>query len=112
MSIAEQRLTAAEYLEIERAAERKREFFNGEKFAHYRRVESVREYVLIAQDRMRIERFLRQEGSPEWAFAEVSGPEGRLRLASIDCELALADVYEKVDLPESSRLREEDRRPH
>src|SRR5438046_508920 len=33
MSIATQRLTAAEYLALERAAERKSEFFNGEMFA-------------------------------------------------------------------------------
>src|SRR5207302_11009756 len=31
----------------------------GDKFAHYRRMESLREYVLIAQDRVRLERYTR-----------------------------------------------------
>jgi Uma2 family endonuclease len=33
----------------------------GDKFAHYRRLDSLQEYVLVAQDRCRIERFLRQK---------------------------------------------------
>ncbi len=32
----------------------------GEKFAHYRRLESLQEYVLIAQDKIRVEHFRRQ----------------------------------------------------
>jgi Uma2 family endonuclease len=37
----------------------------GEKFAHYQRLESLREYVLVAQDKMRVEQFTRQ-GDREW----------------------------------------------
>ncbi len=32
----------------------------GEKFAHYRRLESLQEYLLVAQDKVRIEYYVRQ----------------------------------------------------
>jgi Uma2 family endonuclease len=66
----------------------------GEKFAHYRRLESLREYVLVAQNKMRIEHF-RREGE-EWILSEISEPEGTLHLPAIDCHVALAAIYEKV----------------
>jgi Uma2 family endonuclease len=72
----------------------------GDKFAHYRQLESLQEYVLIAQDRQRIERYVRQAGSREWLYAECSDPLGTVPLTSIGCELALAEVYDKVELPE------------
>jgi Uma2 family endonuclease len=67
----------------------------GEKFAHYRRLDSLREYVLVAQDKIRIEHF-RREGE-EWILSEVSGLDATLHLASIDCHVGVAAIYEKVD---------------
>jgi len=67
----------------------------GEKFAHYRRLESLREYVLVAQNKMRVEHF-RREGE-EWILSEISEPEGTLHLPAIDCHVALAAIYEKVE---------------
>lgn len=75
----------------------------GEKFAHYRRLESLQEYLLVAQDRRRVERFLRQ-GS-DWILTEVRGEEGVLNLPSIGCALALADIYEGVELDPEVSLR-------
>jgi Uma2 family endonuclease len=68
----------------------------GEKFAQYRRMESLREYVLVAQNKVRIEHY-RREGE-EWILADISDPGGTLRLPSIDCRLAVAAMYEKVEL--------------
>ena len=72
----------------------------GDKFAQYRRLESLREYVLIAQDRQRIERYVRQSEGQEWLLSEISDPAGRVPLTAIGCELALTEVYDKVSLPE------------
>jgi Uma2 family endonuclease len=69
----------------------------GEKFSHYRQVDSLREYVLIVQDKPRIERYVRQS-EQKWLLEEVSELESSIRLAVLDCELQLGDVYEKVDL--------------
>jgi Uma2 family endonuclease len=70
----------------------------GEKFAHYRRLESLAEYVLIAQDRMRVERFVRD--GDRWILSETSGPEGVLVLQTLEGEIPLRDVYERVEFPE------------
>ena len=66
----------------------------GEKFAHYRRLESLQEYILIAQDHVRIERYVRQ--GVEWVLSEVSALDGTVHLTAINCSLALSDVYDKV----------------
>lgn len=67
----------------------------GEKFAHYRRLESLRDYVLVVQDKIRIEHY-RREGE-EWILSEVSDPDATLHLSSIDCHVGIAAIYEKVD---------------
>jgi Uma2 family endonuclease len=67
----------------------------GEKFAHYRRLDSLREYVLVSQDKIRIERF-RRDGDA-WILSEVSDAEATLHLESIDCDVAIGAIYEKVE---------------
>lgn len=70
----------------------------GLKFALYRRIESLREYVLVAQDRMSVELFERQaDGS--WRMTALTDPSDRLRLSSIDCEISLADIYNRIAFP-------------
>lgn len=70
---------------------------HGEKFAHYRRLETLREYVLVAQNKVRVEHY-RREGE-EWVLSEISDPEGILHLPSIECRVSVAAIYEKVDFP-------------
>jgi Uma2 family endonuclease len=67
----------------------------GRKFEHYRAITSLREYVLVAQDRPRVQKFVRQEDGT-WLFVEASGVEGAMALASISGELALAAVCEGI----------------
>jgi Uma2 family endonuclease len=70
----------------------------GEKFAQYRRLDSLKEYLLVAQDQYRIECFTRQANG-QWLLSEAVGPDGLIQLESIDCTLALAEVYDKVEFP-------------
>lgn len=67
----------------------------GKKFAWYRTLDSFREYVLVAQDEIRVELFTRQEDG-HWLLSEASRLEETLPLVSIGCELRLADVYDRV----------------
>ncbi|HKS22350.1 MAG TPA: Uma2 family endonuclease [Thermoanaerobaculia bacterium] len=75
----------------------------GDKFEHYRRLESLQEYVLVPQHRMRVEQFVRD--GADWRLSELSDPQALLRLAPIGCEISLADIYRGVEFPsiESSR---------
>lgn len=70
----------------------------GEKFAHYRQLTSLQEYVLVAQDQVRVEHYRRQER--QWIFTDFEGPDERLLLPSIECELPLQDIYERVTFPD------------
>ncbi|MEM6528321.1 MAG: Uma2 family endonuclease [Chloroflexota bacterium] len=69
----------------------------GRKFAYYREIDTFREYVLIAQDEPRIQRYLRHEDGEQWLFTEAAGLDATLVLTSIDCTLALSDVYDRID---------------
>jgi len=74
----------------------------GKKFEHYRRIDSLQEYLLIAQDHPQIERFSRQEDR-HWLLDEASGLDAVLHLPTIDCKLKLADIYAKVQFPQIGR---------
>jgi Uma2 family endonuclease len=73
----------------------------GRKFEHYRKLESLAEYVLIAQHRPHVESYRRQP-EQRWVLTESDGLDGSLRLDAIDCELALAEIYDKVEFPGAS----------
>jgi Uma2 family endonuclease len=69
----------------------------GEKFRHYRRVPSLREYVLVSQDQRLVEVW-RREGEA-WAPSEF-GPGTVIRLTSIDADISIDELYENpLDAP-------------
>ena len=65
------------------------------KFAHYRRLPSVKEYILIAQDSVRLEQYVRQSDG-RWLLSEYSDLRVTAGIQSIGCELPMKDVYDKV----------------
>ena len=73
-------------------------FDRGDKFADYRRLDSLEEYVLIAQDKKRIELYRRdtKENNKRW-YLEALEEAGTLELTSIDFSCSLDEVYEDVD---------------
>ena len=71
----------------------------GRKFIKYRRIESLKKYLLVAQDRSHIEHYTRQPDN-QWLLSEAKGMRGILQLSSINCKLKLAEVYDKVSFPE------------
>ncbi len=66
-----------------------------EKFADYRTIESLREYVVVAQDRYEIEHHAKQTDG-RWILTDVRGLDERVKLESVDCVLSLREVYERV----------------
>jgi Uma2 family endonuclease len=99
-----QRLTVQDYLALERRAETKSDYLDGELFAmtgasrkldHYRMIPSLAEVVLVAQDHPPVEHWLRQEDG-RWLFEELMEPSQVLDLPSIRCRLALDAAYRRV----------------
>lgn len=72
----------------------------GDKFDQYRKIESLREYVTVAQDRSKITHYKRI-GRNQWILTDIT--QGILSLESIGCELEVEDIYEKVSFEEGSR---------
>jgi Uma2 family endonuclease len=69
----------------------------GKRFGHYRIIPSLKEYVLISQDRHLVEVFTRQPDG-HWLLAEASRLDETIPLGSIQATLRLVEVYEKVEL--------------
>ena len=68
----------------------------GEKFIRYRQLESLQEYILISQDQVLVEHYLRQ--GERWVLSEFSTLEDVLPLTSIEAELSSNQIYRFVDL--------------
>lgn len=71
------------------------DYDRGKKFQHYRTIDTLQDYLIIAQDSPRIEHYTRQE-THQWLLREFILIDEVIHLASIDCTLALAAIYEKV----------------
>jgi Uma2 family endonuclease len=72
----------------------------GKKFEHYRTIPSLREYVLISQDRAHVDRFALNE-QDQWVLSDASGLEAVVELTAVDCRLPLAEIYAKVEFEPS-----------
>ena len=80
----------------------------GDKFAAYQQLDSLREYVLVDQDRVRVQIYRRRDG--QW-WVDNIGPGGRLRLDSVELDCPVEALYEDLSEPITAESREPERRP-
>jgi Uma2 family endonuclease len=73
-------------------------FERGDKFARYRKLESLTDYVLVSAGRIRIEHHAIQFNGV-WTCTEYEDRTNVLRLPSLDCEVPLDEIYDKVVFP-------------
>lgn len=73
------------------------DYDRGRKFAHYRTLPSLQGYLLLAQDRVHAELFLRQPGG-RWLLSETNDPEAQIELPVAGASLRLGDLYDGVAL--------------
>ena len=79
-----------------------------EKFLRYRQIETLTDYLLIAQNERRVEQFTKQpDGS--WRLVETFDA-GEVRLESVGCTLSIIDIYNKVTLEPVLRIFSEEPR--
>lgn len=76
-----------------------RDYDRGEKFKMYRKIPSLREYVMIDQSSPYIEHY-RRDGH-FWVLETIEEMEAILRLRSLDCEIDLKEIYRQVEWTES-----------
>ena len=74
----------------------------GKKFAHYRTLDALAEYLLVAQDAPRVEQYVKQPDG-DWLLHEATRLDEAIVLPTIRCELRLAEVYDGVDFGEGEQ---------
>ena len=70
-------------------------FDRGKKFEYYRSIPSLKEYVLVSQEKQIVEVYFRQERGT-WLYTVAQGLDKTILLNSIEYEIALKDIYHKV----------------
>jgi Uma2 family endonuclease len=73
----------------------------GVKFGHYRQLPSVEEFLVLAQDRVSVERYRRQTaGDPgSWLLTAVTDPAGTVDFESLGIAVPVAEIYAGVEFP-------------
>lgn len=72
------------------------DYDRGRKFVQYRKIETLTDYVVVAQGKPEVVHHSRQQDG-RWLLADIRGLDGRLILPSIGCVLSLSDVYANVE---------------
>jgi Uma2 family endonuclease len=85
-------------LVIEVLSESTELYDRGKKFGFYRTIESLAEYLLVAQDEYKVEQYVKQSDE-RWLLSDYRSLEDVVELASIQCQLALREAYDKTALP-------------
>lgn len=67
------------------------------KTSYYRTLDSLAEHLLVAQDEVRLEQYVKQSNG-QWLQSEYTSLEQVVDLTSIGCSLSLGDIYDKVSL--------------
>jgi Uma2 family endonuclease len=67
------------------------------KLAYYRTIESLVEYLLVAQEEYRVEQYVRQVDG-RWLLSDVRSLESTIEMKSIGCSLTLRDIYNRISI--------------
>jgi Uma2 family endonuclease len=76
----------------------------GDKREDYLNLESLRDYVMIAQNRVRVEHYSKIHKG-KWTFEVLENIEDVLVLDSIECQISLKNIYSKVELKPLKRIK-------
>jgi Uma2 family endonuclease len=74
------------------------QYDRGVKFRQYRTIDSLKDYVLVDQDQVRIEQYSRETDNT-WTLHDHEKLEDELKLAFMGVSLPLGRIYDRVELP-------------
>ncbi|NCS25624.1 MAG: Uma2 family endonuclease [Microcystis aeruginosa BS13-02] len=73
-----------------------RDYDRTDKFKFYRSIPEFKEYILIDQYRYYVEQFY-QQNNGEWLFKASESDKDALRFHSVDFQMSLLDIYQRID---------------
>ncbi len=74
----------------------------GGKFRQYRDIPSLKEYVMVTQDRASVERYIRQTDGG-WLLKEIESTEASVRFDSINVIVPLAEIYRNIRFEDAEK---------
>jgi Uma2 family endonuclease len=72
----------------------------GKKFAHYRLISSLQEYILVSQYHCQVEQFVRGDDGVWRLFEPYTEMNESFKIEAVDCELPLFDIYFRIEFGE------------
>ena len=63
----------------------------------YRTIPSFKEYLLISQTAMQVEKFSKNDAN-QWVLSEYTGKDAKIIFNSFEFEISLEELYDRVDL--------------
>lgn len=93
---------------IEVLSESTEKYDRGAKFQQYQHLTSLREYILVAQDEARVERYVRQPNN-DWLLTNFVGLDASVTVQSVQATIPLLQVYEGVELKNPQAAAPEER---
>lgn len=75
----------------------------GQKFDFYRTIPSLKQYVLVSQNKPQVEVFTRSEDTG-WLLTVATGKNTSIELTALECELSLGELYRQIDFSEPESL--------
>jgi len=76
----------------------------GDKALDYRKLKTLTDYILVSQNKMRVEQQTRQTDGA-WKIVVFENADNKIRFAALDCEIAVADIYENIKFPAQTNLK-------
>lgn len=70
----------------------------GVKFHYCREIESLQDYILVAQNQIRVEQYTRGDANT-WTLRDYRQREDVLRIASIGVSMPLSAIYDRIEFP-------------
>ena len=70
----------------------------GEKFVAYQAIPTLREYLLVSQNKPRVTHYTRRADGA-WERRDVTDADASLELESVGCALRMRDIYEGLTFP-------------
>lgn len=67
------------------------------KFGYYRTIESLNEYVLVAQNTYHVAQYAKQPDG-RWLLTDIRGLDSSVTFSSVPCALALKEIYDGVSV--------------
>ena len=80
-----------------------KDYDKDQKFLAYQSIETFQEYLLVAQDRPHVTRYVRQADN-QWLRSDFIGMESVVELKSLGVTLLLSEIYQGVEFPLSTGI--------